>query len=136
MILSLKSIKTGIISLLLIQFFFTGCNSMPGDGGTSTISGKIFVESYNLSGILFQEYYGPDERVYIIYGDGTAFDDETKTSYDGSYEFSFLRKGTYTIYCYSDCPICNGLTEPKIITVEITDNHQNITVEDIIIEKR
>ena len=72
-----------------LVMIFSGCNGLPGDGGTSTITGKVFVERYNESGTLYQQYYGAEERVYIIYGDGTSFDDETKTSYDGTFQFPF-----------------------------------------------
>jgi hypothetical protein len=114
----------------------TGCSSLPGDGGTSTIHGKIFVQRYNEFGTMYQDYYGPDERVYIIYGDNIGYDDEVKTAYDGTYKFPFLRKGTYTIYAYSDCLTCDGGSEAKTVQVEITDNNQDIEVEDIVIEAR
>ena len=119
-----------------LVMIFSGCNGLPGDGGTSTITGKVFVERYNESGTLYQQYYGAEERVYIIYGDGTSFDDETKTSYDGTFQFTFLRQGTYTIFSYSDCITCDGSTEVVLQTVEITDNHQDVTATDIVIEKR
>jgi hypothetical protein len=109
---------------------------LPGDGGTSTITGKIFVEHYNASGILYEQYYGPDEKVYIIYGDNIAYDDEVQTSYDGTYKFEYLRKGDYTIYAYSDCLNCPGSREAKIVEVSIADNNQVITIDDITIEKR
>ncbi len=127
------SLPTLIIGLVVV---FSGCDPLPGDGGTSSISGKIFIESYNESGILYQQYYGAEERVYIIYGDGTTFDDETKTSYDGTFQFPFLRQGTYTIFSYSDCLTCDGFTEVVLQTVEITDNHQDVTTSDLVIEKR
>ncbi|MBK9456483.1 MAG: hypothetical protein IPO24_13285 [Bacteroidetes bacterium] len=55
---------------------------------------------------MYQEYYSPDEKVFIVYGDNTAFDDEVSTAYDGTYKFEYLRKGLYTIYVYSDCILC------------------------------
>ncbi len=128
-----NSLSVIVLCMILIS---SGCNSLPGDGGTSTITGKVFVERYNASGTLYQQYYGAEERVYIIYGDGTTFDDETKTSYDGTFQFQFLRKGTYTVFSYSDCLTCDGSTEVVLQTVEITDNHQDVTTADIVIEKR
>lgn len=121
---------------LFSALLFASCNSLPGDGGTSTLSGKVFVEEYNASGILFSEYYGAEQRVYIIYGDGTTYNDETKTSFDGSFEFRFLRKGTYTVFAYSDCLTCDGGTQPVSATIEITDNHQTVTTDDLVIDKR
>lgn len=116
--------------------FSSGCTSLPGDGGTSTITGKIFVEHYNASGILFEQYYAPDENVYIIYGDNIAFDDEVQTAYNGAYKFENLRKGDYTVYVYSDCLTCPGAREAKIVEISITDNNQVVELDDIIIEKR
>ncbi|MDH5767067.1 MAG: hypothetical protein OEZ38_13725, partial [Gammaproteobacteria bacterium] len=42
-----------------------------------------------------------DERVYIIYGDGSYYDESIRTDIDGSFEFTGLRKGSYTIYASS-----------------------------------
>lgn len=122
--------------LLLVTIIFTGCNTLPGDGGTSTISGKVFVQEYNASGTLFADYYGADQHVYLIYGDGTVYDDDTRTSYDGSFEFPFLRKGSYQIFAYSDCIGCDGGSQPVILNIEITDNHQTVTAPDLMIDKR
>lgn len=122
-----------VIGISVLQ---TGCSSLPGDGGTSTIQGKIYVERYNEFGTLYQEYYGAEERVYIVYGDNAGYDDETRTSFDGTYKFPFLRKGTYTIFAYSDCLTCDGSVEVRTIEVEITDNHQTVVVPDIVIEAR
>ncbi len=108
---------------------------MHGEGGKTSINGKKKVMEYNASGILIGEYYTPDEDVFIIYGDDTIFDDATKTSYDGSYKFRYLRKGVYQIFAYSDCLTCPGFTEVKIINVEISDNHEDITAPEILIEK-
>ena len=71
-----------------------------------------------------------------MYGDNTAFDDEVSTAYDGTYKFEYLRKGLYTIYVYSDCILCPGATEAKIVEVEIKDNNSVVELADIIIEKR
>ncbi len=121
---------------ILILLSFSGCNSLPGDGGTSTITGKVFVDHYNGSGFLYESYYSGEVRVYIIYGDGTTFDNETKTSFDGSFQFNFLREGTYTLFSYSDCVGCEGGIEAHTQTVEITKNHQEVSIPDILIDKR
>ncbi len=130
-----KNLMIGAMPLLLIVIL-AGCTSLPGDGGTSTISGKVYIERYNASGTLYQEYYGGEERVYIIYGDGVSYDEETKTSFDGTFKFQFLREGTYTLFVYSDCLTCEGSTEAVIQTAEITDKHQDVTIPDFIIEIR
>ena len=42
-----------------------------------------------------------NERVYLIYGDGTAYDDDVNTGADGTFEFNGLTKGDYSIYLFS-----------------------------------
>lgn len=130
-----SSLLASIIAILVITGI-QGCSSLPGEGGTSTIQGKIFVERYNEFGTLYQEYYGGEIRVYIVYGDNAGFDDETRTSYDGTYKFPFLRKGNYTIFAYSDCLTCEGSVEVRMTEVEITENNQIVEVPDIVIESR
>lgn len=121
--------------LLIVSLFFLSCSVSPGDGGTSTITGYVSATAYNSSGIPYADYFAPEQNVYIIYGDGTTQSDNTKTSYDGSYQFPFLRKGTYTIYVYSDCPACDGGKQAIKAEVEITKNHEDVTASEIHIDK-
>lgn len=118
-------------SLLLIS-----CNKEPGKGGTSTISGKIYRYEVNALGQVLDEYYVADKDLYIIYGDGDlVYDDKFSTSFDGSFEFKNLTKGKYTLFTYSRCDICPGGDEAITMTVEITENKQNIVLEDFITYK-
>lgn len=125
-----------IFIILLSAFIYAGCSLGPGEGGTASITGRIKIMEYNGSGILVNEYYAPDERVYIIYGDGTIQDDEVRTSYEGSYRFDFLRKGDYRIYSYSDCPLCDGQTQAIFTEVSISKNGEEVTAAEITIDKR
>ncbi len=126
------SLLTIIVSILL----FSSCEMQPGDGGTSMITGKIYVNEINSSGIIINEYYAQNEHVYLIYGDKTIYDDETQTSYEGSYQFRYLKKGSYKIFAYSDCLTCPGGSEAIIVEAEITDNRSEINIPDIIINKK
>src|SRR5258705_10122537 len=93
-----------ILSLIIVLLATIGysCKKEPGQGGTSTIKGKVYVKDYDANfQTVHDQYYGPDVDVYIIYGDGTTYDDDYKTSYDGSYEFDFLQEGTYKVFAYS-----------------------------------
>ena len=48
------------------------------------------------------DYDVPDYDVFIIYGeDDDIYDEDTKTNYDGTFEFKNLRKGSYRIYVYT-----------------------------------
>ncbi len=100
----------------------TGCKKVEGEGGTSKITGKITVQKYNsVGGLVGTPYDGFDEDVFIIYGaDNTAVSDKVTTSYDGTFEFNYLQKGTYTIFVYEDCTTCGGGKQAVKTTVEIT----------------
>lgn len=126
--------NTGLLIIGLV-LFFTSCTKEEGVGGTSTITGKIYVKEYSQAGNLLAEYYGEEERVYIIYGDGTTYDDDFRTSYDGSFKFQYLNKGTYQVFCYSRCDTCASGNETIIKEVEITNNNSTVELEDIVIKK-
>ena len=79
-----------------------GCKPEAGEGGTSSIYGKVMVKDLNSSFILTGEYPGADEDVYIIYGDDISYGDRVRTNYNGEYEFKYLNKGKYRIYMYSE----------------------------------
>jgi hypothetical protein len=90
------------ILCIVAAFVLVSCSKEAGEGGTSSIRGKVHARYYN---DLFTSYlgegYDPDEDVYIVYGDDATYSDHLKTNYDGSYEFKYLRKGTYRIFAYS-----------------------------------
>lgn len=140
--------KTLHISNLLLSLFFglilQSCEKDEGPGGTSTIRGKVIVHNFDAG---YQEavpreiYGGADEKVYIIYGaDGTTYNDDFDTSYDGSYEFKNLQKGTYKIFVYSKdstgaktTGIISERDIPVFTTVEITENGSTNNAADLII---
>ena len=100
-----KMKKISVLFLVAGLFcFVSSCKKVEGEGGSSKIVGKVTVKNYNVGGsILEGTYPGSDEDVYIIYGEGnTYYNDRIKTSYDGTFEFSYLQPGTYTIYVYED----------------------------------
>lgn len=112
------------------------CKKEPGEGGTAKITGKVWVKDYNNSGtVLNGQFWGIEVDVYIIYGEGTAYDDRYRTSYDGTFEFKFLRKGLYKVFVYSrDIPFnpANQSGRTAIIkSVEITDKNQVIDLGTI-----
>lgn len=114
--------------------FFTACNKEPGEGGTSSITGKVLVINLNASGDTISQYYGMDEDVYIIYGEDTeTYNDKFSTSLDGSFAFNYLTPGKYTIFAYSKCDVCDSGQNAVSATVEITDKKQAIVMDDLII---
>lgn len=124
--------KQKCVSIVLCLFCIIAfsCKKEAGQGGSSTIYGKVFVKDYNDTfTILQEEYFAQDEWVYIIYGDDRDYGDRIRTSYDGTYEFKYLRPGKYTIYTYSkDTTLETNAMVPVIKTVEITKNKQDIEV--------
>ena len=119
------------IPALVIAMSLISCSKEAGEGGTSSIQGKIFGYDVNTSGIVTDSAYVQDARVYISYGDGTTVDNDVRTSYTGDYIFRGLRKGKYTIFVYSQCNSCPFNQEVVKQTVEITDNKQEVTAPDL-----
>lgn len=114
------------------------CDKPAGEGGTSRIKGKIYIRDYNSNFTILQdEFYAMEERVYITYGDHDFYDNDIRTSYDGTYVFDNLRKGSYTIFAYSDDStfVAPGGIYPVIKTVEITEEYQTVEVPTIILLK-
>lgn len=84
--------------------------------------------------VLLEEYYAQDVDVYIIYGDDKTYSERIRTNYDGTYEFKYLRKGTYHIYAYSeDSTLTTNAMIPVIRDVEITKNNQDVEADEMII---
>lgn len=130
--------KSIFITLLLFIILLVSCSKEAGDGGNSTIYGKIIARDYNAEFTILKGIYNaPDEDVFIIYGNDRSFSDRIRTNYNGVYEFKYLRPGDYTIYAYSKD---STLSLPSgIITVirkvEITDKKQTVEATDMIIFK-
>lgn len=98
-----------------IIFLFSGCSNKSGTGGQASIIGKIRTHNYiNNCTQLQAEYPGVDKDVYVIYGDDPSYGDRVKTAPDGTFWFRYLRKGTYTVYIYSDdCDVPSDTTAIK-----------------------
>lgn len=127
-----------LFCFILASVMFSGCEKEAGEGGTSTISGKVWVLDYNGEYThINSRYYGAKEDVYLIYGNEGVYSKSFETNYDGSYRFKYLRKGKYTVYCYSEDT--TGTVPGGIFAVmkeiEITENNQEITVDDLVIVK-
>ncbi len=116
-----------------ILFLLQSCSKVEGPGGSSSIIGKVHVNVYDVAGNLINDYDAHDEDVYLIYGGEDSFyDDDVKTSYDGTFEFNFLQKGTYKLFVYQDCNSCASGKEAVFINnVEITDKKTTTNVGTI-----
>jgi hypothetical protein len=127
-----------IIVFVLISLSFFSCKKQPGEGGFASIEGKVYVKDYDESyTIVTAEYYLPSETVYIIYGDGTEVANTVKTSYDGTFKFNYLRKGTYKIFVLSEDSTKPFLAVPKeeLVQVNITKRKEKVVLNDFVIIK-
>ncbi|MFM7565345.1 MAG: hypothetical protein ACKO4K_01210 [Flavobacteriales bacterium] len=123
---------------ILILLFFGACSKAPGIGGKATIKGKLtgrFYSDKQLTQLAGQAPLG-DENIYIVYGnDHTFYDDDISTSYDGTFEFKYLRPGKYVVFAYENCYPCASLQQEKLFEVEITGKDEEVDLGEIILNK-
>ncbi len=123
-----KLLTLCIITLLL------GCSKQAGEGGKSTVKGKILVEDWNNAFTIKNgEYPGLDVDVFIIYGDNVSYNDKTRANYNGEFEFKYLRKGKYTIYVITKDKTLQSANRKKsiIINFELTGKKETKTLDQI-----
>lgn len=122
--------------IVLFSILFISCKKEAGEGGKSTITGTVWTKNYNETfTVLESEYWAADEWVYIVYGDNLGYGDRQNTTYNGTFEFKYLRPGKYTIYVYSkDSTLQSPSGKTAIVkTVEITKRKQTINLPKITI---
>jgi hypothetical protein len=125
-----------LLILLVCFVSFFSCSKYEGQGGAATLKGVVIEQRYNSLGNVIASYPAPDQDVYIIYGsENTFYDDDIKTSFDGSYEFRYLRKGSYKIFVYEDCITCPSGQKEVLKEVEITEKNQELILDTIYIKK-
>ena len=124
-----------IIVFLFCSFslLLSSCAKEAGEGGSSTIKGRIYGYDINTSGVVTDSAVVQDVRVYISYGDNSTVDDDTRSSYTGEYVFRGLHKGKYTVFVYSQCNDCPFNQEVKKQVVEITEKNEDVIVPDFVI---
>jgi hypothetical protein len=127
----------GSLGGIFLGIFLLGgaCEKFEGEGGSCTLIGKVLVQDYNGAGQLVDEYYAPDERVFIMYGEDSIYNDDTRTNYDGSFRFANLYKGDYRVFAYSECDTCDAPEVPVMASVTFTKNQETQHTADIVIRK-
>lgn len=114
------------IFIFLLAIISFSCEKPEGPGGSSSIRGKVMINSYdNHFRVLQGIYPAADEDVFIIYGNGNIVSDDVVTAPDGSFEFKFLSKGDYKIFVYSDDTLNNSLSGEISIVKSITLSGNN-----------
>jgi hypothetical protein len=129
-------IRICLFSIVVSSVFYS-CKKDSGEGGTAQIKGKVLAGNYFSPNVVpTEEDAVTNERVYIIYGNGNAVNDDVRTSYDGSFNFRFLRKGIYQVFTYSLNPALPNTSETVFSkTIEITKKDQTIDIGNWIIYK-
>jgi len=123
-----------ILPIFILLMVFSSCRKVEGPGGSVTIKGVV-VERNHVGTSIF-EYPAADQDVYLIYGnENTFYDDDVKTSFDGSFEFRYLQKGNYQVFAYQDNPSVASGTDEVLIPVNASENNQVITLDTIYIDK-
>ncbi|MEO8069376.1 MAG: hypothetical protein ABI599_16880 [Flavobacteriales bacterium] len=130
----MKASHWAIAATVLIA---TSCTKEPGVGGKAEIRGRVFITEYdnNTGQPNGNTYFAPDYRVYVIYGDNDFYDDNVDTDPDGLFVYSWLRKGKYTVFTYSDCPTCESGVEVVSKSVEIGGKKDVVDVGTFEVEK-
>jgi len=120
-----------IMSILVIALAITtaSCKKPAGEGGNSSIKGNVWAQKWNGTfTVLTSEGVGQNVDVFIIYGDDTSYGDKISTSPDGTFEFNYLRPGSYKVYVYSKTTTTanpNGKFAVSV-DVEITKKKQEV----------
>lgn len=123
--------------MLGIVFSISACTKTEGYGGKSTLYGRVLERNYDNSGQFQNEYYLPEARVYIVFGDDDFYSDEIRTDYEGKFKFSYLYAGDYTVYTYSECsPIdpCDSDVRQVELKIKILKNGDTVVTDDLIVE--
>lgn len=126
--------KTVITILSILLLIVSSCSKKEGEGGTATIKGKVIVKLCSDSfDTIYAEFPDEERDVYIIYGNDDYYGDKTETHYDGSFQFSYLRKGTYKVFAYSDdeTGLSDNGKKPVLVDVNVDKNGKIVEIPNI-----
>jgi hypothetical protein len=132
--------KACYATILFCIVFFSSCKKPAGEGGNSSIRGKVWVKQWDkyYTQIVYQ-YFGSDVDVYIIYGDDISYSDKTSTNYNGEFEFKYLRKGNYKVYAFStekQDTINPSGTTTTLVQTKISKNKQTVDIGTLEVKQR
>lgn len=131
-ILNLYYMKN-ICFIVVLLVSLSACKKIEGEGGRSSIIGNVTTININGSGEEIATYSAADEDVYIIYGsDDNIYNDKISTSYDGSFKFSYLTPGDYSIFIYSECNTCPSGDEAIIKKISISTKGEIVNAGEMI----
>ena len=127
--------KNLLFTIAAAILLLSSCQKEPGLGGNSAIHGLVELKNYNQNFTILKEQKPLiDDYVYIVYGNNAGTSDRVKTSYDGSFSFTHLTKGKYTVYAFSKDTTLNTTGEIAVIKeVEITADKQDVDAGTIVV---
>lgn len=110
-----------IIYLLLgLGLLAFSCSKEEGEGGTASISGRVFLVQHDDDNYLLttDTVLAAKEDVFIIYGSDGYVGDDVETGFDGQFRFQYLNAGTYTVFAYSVLATGEKVAVAKTVKVE------------------
>ncbi len=134
--------KKYFFGILVLAFTISACKKEAGEGGTSSITGKVnIVYRAILTNPTPADTSGAfDTEVYINYGDQIGPNDRIRTNYKGEFEFPNLRPGNYTVYVYSRDTMPISIIDPENMVVKheitIDKRKQKVAVPEMYIYDR
>lgn len=90
------------------------------DADKGTTNFNIDITNQGEADIFGNEMAITEERVYLIYGDGTVFNDIARTGADGTFTFEGLQIGKYKVYALTK-DAATGEMVPVYKEIEITE---------------
>ena len=119
--------------ILVVLFFISllySCEKPAGLGGKGEIKGKVTVQMFDRHFNVLQSVFPADKKdVFIIYGDGETVSNDTETSPEGKFSFSYLNKGEYKIFVYSDGKAEDYPSGKMVIEKDVTLNSKDDVVD-------
>lgn len=136
--INIGEISMKYISLysIIVIMLLASCTKREGEGGSATIKGVVKVRLCSDDfQTIYSEFPDEDREVFIIYGDEDYYGDKTSTFYNGEYQFSYLRKGKYKVFAYSDDETGQSVSgnKPVFQEIEIDKNGAIVEAPEIIV---
>ncbi len=128
-----KFFKSAIL-FSIVAVSILSCKKGPGSGGRANITGKVYGITWNQSMTIAQDtgYIG-GQNVYLIYGTDAVYSENMKTTYDGTYDFKYLRKGHYKLYTYTR--VSQYVDSSIVKEIDVNDKKQTVQVENFNVNK-
>lgn len=99
-----------------------------------TTSFVIDIAQQGESDIIGENLPMANERVYLIYGDGSFYNESARTGAFGDFQFDNLQVGEYQVYVMSKDPLTGEMTKQIFEKVSITSEESIVETSTFFIE--